>query len=675
VQLPSVARPSGRHTRAKIWKLGKGVEDPRSLPISQADYIGQVGVDPGNNDGINLTDANVRELKMKAIAARNAEVRELAKEMPKFFNSVYATLSQESKQLVQAHDDYANAYAGEDANELLRIVRETHFTNVNGGGQAAQSVEDILNKQQEFAMLKQKNGESIAVFKKQFDDMVKTLISMGAPAMTEAQLGMSFLLKLDAGRHGNMLVELRNQAARGVGYPDTLKKAYDLASNWHTTVQEKTSGGDMHSVFVLSDNVRATTNTKSSPAAATGKEKTGGKGGGKSRFNNNQPPQPQRSQPSGGKKGSANDADASGTAATVTGDNNSGGERRICHLCKQPGHLLANCPSNPFAKGGSSTGTNLLAAVVGEEDDHDTDDANAEYVYREDNDEDQCDLMRNFVVVTPCCQQEHRPSACSTTTTHAFMFGAREVLFDCAAGRSVMKSRDLLHNIKQSSSITTIGGVNKDSEGITVSEDGEFEDLGRVGVSENSVANILSQAELLDKGFGVSYDTSSDQYCVKGTKKNWVFQRKRLPSGKRSPFYSCEVLVTTVEDNMRRYTAREVKQAKKALHHDDTDQSATNDTDDGHANIEPVPLPDMMPLPSAAAGVAVIPHTPTSLVSEAGVNASPAVVNADNNVSSAVVTDAADDDRGGAPDVVKQFTVRTSLRIANKKARAARFKI
>jgi len=86
----------------------------------------------GNNDGINLTDANVvRELKLKAIAARNAEVRELAKEMPKFFNSVYATLSQESKQLVQAHDDFANAYAGEDANELLRIVRETHFTSLD----------------------------------------------------------------------------------------------------------------------------------------------------------------------------------------------------------------------------------------------------------------------------------------------------------------------------------------------------------------------------------------------------------------------------------------------------------------------------------------------------------------------------------------------------------------
>jgi len=65
--------------------------------------LGQGGVEAGgNNDGINLTDANVRELKLKAIAARNAEVRELAKEMPKFFNSVYATLSQESKQLVQA---------------------------------------------------------------------------------------------------------------------------------------------------------------------------------------------------------------------------------------------------------------------------------------------------------------------------------------------------------------------------------------------------------------------------------------------------------------------------------------------------------------------------------------------------------------------------------------------
>ena len=100
-----------------------------------------------------------------------------------------------------------------------------------------------------------------------------------------------------------------------------------------------------------------------------------------------------------------------------------------------------------------------------------------------------------------------------------------------------------------------------------MSQGGSFRDLGRVGYSPRAAANILSQPQLLNQGYKIIYDDLKDRYHLAGHSNDYYFERKCLSNGDKSSHYTCElanVLVNTVEDNMRRYTKREVVEAKAA---------------------------------------------------------------------------------------------------------------
>ena len=43
-----------------------------------------------------------------------------------------------------------------------------------------------------------------------------------------------------------------------------------------------------------------------------------------------------------------------------------------------------------------------------------------------------------------------------------------------------------------------IGGIDGDSRGLCIQQDGTFEDLGRVGLAISAAANILSKTRLID---------------------------------------------------------------------------------------------------------------------------------------------------------------------------------
>lgn len=74
--------------------------------------------------------------------------------------------------------------------------------------------------------------------------------------MTAEQLAIRWLVKLDHSRHGRMMLDLRNQAARGNPYPATVQWAYDLVSKWATQVNMRSkSGDDVSSVYILSDSM------------------------------------------------------------------------------------------------------------------------------------------------------------------------------------------------------------------------------------------------------------------------------------------------------------------------------------------------------------------------------------------------------------------------------------
>jgi Reverse transcriptase (RNA-dependent DNA polymerase) len=146
-------------------------------------------------------------------------------------------------------------------------------------------------------------------------------------------------------------------------------------------------------------------------------------------------------------------------------------------------------------------------------------------------------------------------------------FTATEVLLDNQAGRSIFKNRSLLSNVCAVRPFY-IGGIDGGSRGLRIAEEGDFEDLGRVGCEITAAANILSKARLLDAGNIVSYNQLEDAYHLQGQHKNYKFGRKMLSNGRRSNHYACDMadysFVTTVADNMRQYTKREVDQAKTA---------------------------------------------------------------------------------------------------------------
>ena len=71
-----------------------------------------------------------------------------------------------------------------------------------------------------------------------------------------------------------------------------------------------------------------------------------------------------------------------------------------------------------------------------------------------------------------------------------------------------------------------IGGIDGRSRGLCITEDGDFNDLGRVGLATRAAANILSKTRLLDAGNVVSYDADADAYHLRGSQRSYTFSRK-----------------------------------------------------------------------------------------------------------------------------------------------------
>ena len=79
------------------------------------------------------------------------------------------------------------------------------------------------------------------------------------------------------------------------------------------------------------------------------------------------------------------------------------------------------------------------------------------------------------------------------------------------------------------------------SRGQCIREDGDFNDLGRVGLATRAAANMLSKTRLIDAGHAVSYDADADVYHLDGAHRSYAFSRKITGNGYRSSHYSCDM--------------------------------------------------------------------------------------------------------------------------------------
>ena len=484
--------------------------------------------------------ANIMQMRVNAHAARAKEVRKLAEIKPKFFNAIFARTSVASRLLMEADGDFAAANAALDPNELIAIIHRTHFTHVDG----ATAVEAMDNLETMFNNLRQGPTQNIAVFKKEFDTQARCLEIAGAPPLDPQRLALKFLKKLDQARHGPMFVHLMNGRSAGGAFPDTVDAAYAIAKDWKsssTRVSDSRGIVANGAAFMLADDVRALVIVP--PAAAAprrlpvkGTTKENASSTGRERVRFASPPISRTAAPSGAVRREKRP------------------EVRTCWECNTVGHVRRECPRR-------------VLIAVGDEEDED-----ALYETAMNYGDAACMMTRCLLpeprhrgILIDDGGDEPKHGRTRVEASDRVLFSPTEVIFDNAASRSLFENSELLRDIVQSNTPMVIGGVQKGAAGIRIDNEGTFRDLGKVGVGIGAAGNILSACQMVDTGRPYRYDNVKDEYVVSGNKNDYVFTRRRKADGSKSRFYTRDfALIATVKDNLRRYTAREVKQIDKA---------------------------------------------------------------------------------------------------------------
>ena len=171
------------------------------------------------------------------------------------------------------------------------------------------------------------------------------------------------------------------------------------------------------------------------------------------------------------------------------------------------------------------------------------------------------------------------------------------ICLDSCAGESIFRHKALFKHMKVSDNPLIVRGVSDDSEPMIVTIDGETI-FGKVYYSENCVANILSLGCVVDTCHRIIYHESSDKFLLQVIREgdvfvfrrsvttntyvcdidNDVFDKSHISQYERTyckgRTYNTErthnnrtnktILTTTVENNKKKYSHRQIRDAARA---------------------------------------------------------------------------------------------------------------
>ena len=149
-------------------------------------------------------------------------------------------------------------------------------------------------------------------------------------------------------------------------------------------------------------------------------------------------------------------------------------------------------------------------------------------------------------------------------------FSNRHILLDTCAGESVYKDRKLFHELVPAPKTMIINGVNPKGKPLIATYWGST-DFGMVYYNSECIANILSFGNVVNTCESVEYNNIKDCYIVLTSKNGYCYTFFR---DAYSNIYFCDLdtmvttnktlLVTTVNDKKKKYSARQIKQADLA---------------------------------------------------------------------------------------------------------------
>ena len=139
-------------------------------------------------------------------------------------------------------------------------------------------------------------------------------------------------------------------------------------------------------------------------------------------------------------------------------------------------------------------------------------------------------------------ESEEEDETVYVTTLETVLFAKDDVLLDSQASVNVFCNRALLNNVRKSDRNVVLNGVQSGAAGVKITQEGDFNDVGKVYYSSEATANILSYAVMVDGGNRVRYDQRNDRFLLRPVGSNMVdsFCRKNIP-GSEGRFYCCNV--------------------------------------------------------------------------------------------------------------------------------------
>jgi hypothetical protein len=377
------------------------------------------------------------------------EVRERVKKInimqdkkKSLFAVIWGQLSPESEQIVMQHEYWAEFIA--DHSDPLKLWQAVEDTHVIAATGIA--LLDKRKARRNYDSLRQDPDETLVRFKERTDAAVHAMMAYGADSPPDQDQAMDFVERLDKSRYERFQLKMKDLLLfhNGEGYPANLTEAYNKAAVFIPDRSSKSFA------------VQRTSQSVFFAESQTSKKYVhkGGKQQEARRVTNKKPMK--------------------------------GGRNGNCLICEAEDHWAKDCPHRErvrnFVRGGAEV---TAATMTVDQDDHHDE---IEYAVN-------LTAIGNEVADVP----PHIAAPCHASAS----IGKFEVLLDNQATKSGYKEARLLRNIRTMDATVRFVGIGGSE---TTNQAGDFQDFGTVSYMPQALANILSFAEIQDRGNKIGYN-------------------------------------------------------------------------------------------------------------------------------------------------------------------------